>query len=326
MKVFVLGGTGFLGYHAVLELLRRGHEVTVLAFDMPEDDLLPPGVEYRLADIDKCSDEEIKEILSGHDSMVFAIGADDRVVPKAPAYEFFYKANVLPAGRLFRLAAGAGLKSGVLCGSYFAYFDRIWPEMKLSEHHPYVRVRREQADAAVMAGEGMTVSVLELPYIFGNMPGRVPLWAPLLKYILSPFPVFYTAGGTTMITVEHVAEAIAGAVERHGESGSFPVGDLNIRWSEMVETFSRLGGRKQEVITMPARAAKLFMRFLQVYMSATGREHGLHPVKFVDVQVLETYISAEDLEASRKVLGFGSGGLEKAFRDTVAACGLLPED
>ncbi len=31
MNVFMVGGTGFLGYHAVRELQKRGHRVTLLA-------------------------------------------------------------------------------------------------------------------------------------------------------------------------------------------------------------------------------------------------------------------------------------------------------
>ena len=37
-RTVVLGGTGFLGYHAVIELLGRGHRVTVLALDLPAQD------------------------------------------------------------------------------------------------------------------------------------------------------------------------------------------------------------------------------------------------------------------------------------------------
>ena len=320
MKVFVLGGTGFLGYHAVLELLRRGHEVTVLALDLPEDDLLPPEVEYRIADVNSCSDQEVRDILAGHDAMVFAIGVDDRVVPPRPAYEFFYNANVKSTERMFRLANAAGLSRGVVCGSYFAYFNRIWPELKLEEHHPYIRVRREQAEVAMAAGEDMAVAVLEFPYIFGNMPGRTPLWAPLIKYIASPFPLFYTRGGTSMITVEHVAEAIAGAVENVTRSGCYPVADVNMTWADMVETFSRLVGRNQKVAPVPAFMAGLTARFIKLYFRLKGKEHGLDPVAFMKMQTIETFVRPEDIQASRALLGFGTGGLEQAFEDTVRAC------
>ena len=48
----------------------------------------------------------------------------------------------------------------------------------------------------------MSISMLELPYIFGSMPGKAPLWKPLIRYILSPFPLFYPAGGTTCVSVQ----------------------------------------------------------------------------------------------------------------------------
>jgi len=323
MKVFVLGGTGFLGFHAVNELLRRGHEVTVLALDLPKDDLLPPQVKYRIADIGKCGDDEIAKALEGQDALVFAIGADDRVVPPAPAYEFFYNANVLTTRRLFSIASKTGVKKGVVTGSYFAYFDRIWPEMKLAAHHPYIRVRREQSQAAFDAGAGMAVQVLELPYIFGRMPGRVPLWAPLLKYVLSPFPLFYTPGGTTMVSVQQVAEAIAGAVETDSPSGCRPVGDVNMTWAEMLQLFLQIAGKRKRVITMPPAFAAMSMRFVEMKFRKAGKEHGLNPVEFIKLQCVNTYIKTEDLAESRVALGFGSGGIEQAFRDTLAACGLL---
>jgi dihydroflavonol-4-reductase len=320
MNVFVLGGTGFIGYHAVRELLRRGHTVTVLALDLPKDDLLPKEVKYKLANVDNCSDDEIRDMLRGQDALVFAIGADDRVVPPAPAYDFFHKANVKPTERMFRLANEAGLKRGVLCSSYFAYFDRIWPEKKLSRYHPYVRVRQEQAEAAIKAGGGMAVSILELPYIFGNMPGRVPLWAPLIKYVRSSFPLFYTAGGTTMITIERVAEAVAGAVERPSASARYPIGDENLTWVEMLRSFCNVVGKKKRIITIPTIMAVITTWLLEIRFRLAGKEHGLNPVKFMQVQCINTFIRPEDLKASRDALGFGTGGLQQAFKDTVDAC------
>jgi len=320
MKVFVLGGTGFLGYHAVNELLRRGHEVIVLALDLPKEDLLPPAVKYRLADIGACSDDEVREMFAGHDALVFAIGADDRVVPPAPAYEFFYDANVRTSERIFRLAREAGMKSGVVCGSYFAYFDRIWPDKKLAEHHPYIRARREQSEAAIRAGGEMPVRVLELPYIFGSMPGRIPLWAPLLKYILSPFPLFYTSGGTTMVSVANVAEAIAGAVETDAPAGCYPVGDADMTWVEMLNAFMRIAGRRKRIFTVPAMFTSMSMRFVEKKFRREGKEHGLNPVEFIKLQTINTFIRPEDIAKSRAALGYGSGNIEQAFRDTLAAC------
>lgn len=144
MHALVLGGTGLIGYHAVRELVRRGHRVSVLALDMPAEGLLPESVEVLLADLDECSDDEVRTLFEGCNAMVFALGKDDRVVPPQPAYEFFRKANVEPAQRVVRLARECGADRAVLCSSYFAYFDRIWPGLELARHHPYIRVRRSR--------------------------------------------------------------------------------------------------------------------------------------------------------------------------------------
>ena len=96
LHALVIGGTGLLGYHAVRELRQRGHQVSVLALDMPAEGFLPEGVQVVLADLDTCSDDDVRAMLAGCDAVVFAIGKDDRVVPAKPAYEFFYKAMSSP--------------------------------------------------------------------------------------------------------------------------------------------------------------------------------------------------------------------------------------
>ncbi|MFN2109038.1 MAG: NAD(P)H-binding protein, partial [Anaerolineae bacterium] len=98
MHIFIVGGTGFIGYHTVHECLRRGYTVTVLALPpMPADELLPPQVEIRLGNLNALPDTDVRALLHGHDAVVYAAGADDRVTPKAPAYRFFYAENVKAA-------------------------------------------------------------------------------------------------------------------------------------------------------------------------------------------------------------------------------------
>ena len=204
-RVVVIGGTGFLGYHALKEFIRRGHSVTVIALPpLYKEDLFPPHVNVILANIDELDENSIKDILKGHDAIVFAAGVDDRVIPRAPAYDFFYQANVRSCVRIIRIAREAGIKRGVILSSYFLYFDRIWPDEKLSEYHPYIRSRKEQARQSMNAAmPDLQLMILELPYIFGSMPGRTPLWKPLIEYVNSRYPLFYMKGGTNMIAVEH---------------------------------------------------------------------------------------------------------------------------
>ncbi|MER2181417.1 MAG: NAD(P)-dependent oxidoreductase, partial [Desemzia incerta] len=172
-KVFILGGTGFLGYYTVRELLSKGYEVKTMALPpMPTEDLLPAEVECSLGNINELSDEEIRNLLSDCEGFIYAAGVDERIVPQKPAMKFFYEANVLPTQRLARLAKEAGVKKFVVFGSYFAEFAERLPEYNLrSQAYPNNRLLQEQVACA--EGEGsMTVTSLRLPYIFGTMPGR----------------------------------------------------------------------------------------------------------------------------------------------------------
>jgi nucleoside-diphosphate-sugar epimerase len=182
MKVLIIGGTGFLGYHAAQVLLEHHHEITVVGLPpSPPDGLFPPKVSVIICDIARLIDSELTDLMRGHNAIVFAAGVDDRTTPKKPAYPFFFKHNVESVRRVFSLARQAGVKRGVVLGSYFAYFHRLWPELELRRRHPYIRSRVEQAAAAIEAGgEAMEICIIELPYIFGSMPGRVPLWLSLI--------------------------------------------------------------------------------------------------------------------------------------------------
>ena len=318
-KVVVIGGTGFLGYYAVKEFIRRGHSVTIVALPpLPEEGLFPKEVNIILANIDKLDDSSIMDILKGHDAIVFAAGADDRVIPKAPAYEFFHQANVLSCKRVLSLARQSGIKRGVILSSYFLHFDRTWPEERLSEHHPYIRSRKEQAQQSMdVSMPDLQLMILELPYIFGSMPGRTPLWKPLIGYINSRYPLFYMRGGTNMIAVEHVGEAIVGAIEK-GEGGhSYTVGDENLTWVEFLERILRILGKKKRIVIVPTCLVRLVLRLVGLQHRLRGRESGLDPVRFAAIQTRNTFF---DPAPAAQELGYGRGNLEEAFKNTVKAC------
>lgn len=321
MQVFILGGTGFLGYYATLALLARGHTVRTLALPpAPSVETFPANVDVQLGDFNALSDEAILALMRGCDGVIFAAGADDRVTPKAPAYDFFYEANVVGARRFFNLARNAGVKRGVLLGSYFAHFDRIWPELELSRHHPYIRSRQEQETAVLeAAGDELAVSILELPYIFGQMPGRMPLWKPLVDYLHSPLPwVFYPRGGTAMVTVEAVAQAIVGALE-HGVAGArYLIGDENLSWESFLTRLGRAAGLDKKVVTLPNGVVRLGLGAVKWLHRIQGREGGLDPVAFLQLQTRETFF---DPLPAQEALGFKGGGLDQAFVETVRACG-----
>ncbi len=318
MRICIIGGTGFVGYNLTQECLRRGHTVTILGRNPPQPDhLFAHNVTIALGDYMQMSDDELRHLFADQQGIVFAVRIDDRGVHHAPAYDALYRPHVLGCQRVFQLAREAGAQRGVVIGSYFTYFNRIWPQLHLTKNHLYMRARQEQAEVALAAAApSMDLMILEMPYIMGIVPGRVPQWAPLIRYVNSSLPLLYTAGGTNMIAISHASEAIAGALEK-GKGGEwYTIGEQNMTWAAFLGDVSEDLGRKQRVITIPTPLVRTVGFGLHDFDVLRGKERGLNPAAYMRLQTRELFF---DPEPSRIALGYGQGDLRQAIHDTVEA-------
>ena len=318
-NVFILGGTGLLGYHTVKELLEHDYKVSTVSLPpMPTSDLLPAEVECELGDINEMPDEQILKLLEGKDMFIYAAGADERVVPEIPAAKFFYEANVLPTQRLARLARTAGVKKFVLYGSYFAHFAEQWPELNLRKQ-AYPRTRLLQEEVAILEGEGeMDVMTIRLPYIFGTMPGRTPLWSMFLPEIEGKDVVPVLAGGTAMVTVKQVAEATLGALE-HGKHGEkYAISDTNMKHEEFFRMIADLLGQKEtEIKIVPVETMRQAYAAHDQQMAEAGREHGIHLAITADIKNRDAYIDPED---TMPILKFNKDDIRASIQETIEVC------
>ncbi|WP_394019187.1 NAD-dependent epimerase/dehydratase family protein [Anaerococcus cruorum] len=218
-KIFVLGGAGFLGYHTIKEAVARDYAVRTVDVVALLDDLKfneESNVEFIVQNFFALTDAEIVEMIRGCDSFVYAGGVDDRIVPKKPARKFFYDTNVLPTARIAKLAKEAGVRNFALFGSYTSEFAENNEDLRAHNYQaePYVETRLLQEKAAMYAGEGaMNVSVLRLPYIFGTMPGKVPMTSMYVDMLRDQKFMPVTTGGFATITVNQVGQAAISAIE-----------------------------------------------------------------------------------------------------------------
>ncbi len=321
MRIMTVGGTGLLGYHAILAALERGHSIGALAIeDVELGSWYPTQVSPSFGDVFTLTQQELTACFAGYDALIYAVGPDDRVVPPAPAYAFFHTRLVENCEKTVIAARNAGVKRCVILNSYFAYFDRLWPEKKLALRHPYIRCRIEQAQRAIAAGEGgMDVMILELPYIFGSMPGRTPIWKNVFLDRFSKGRVIYfPKGGTAMISAGHVGEAVIGALENGKHGVRYPVGDENHTFKEMFEMFLEAQGEHKKVISIPRFIAELAGMFMIWQHRIHGLESGLN-IRYLMRDIMSDYCYI-DVEETAKILGYGRGGLNEAITDTIRAC------
>lgn len=318
-KVFVLGGTGFLGYFTIKELERRGYKVsTISRHPMPTEDLLPGEVEHTVGDINNMSDDEIREMLEGVYGFVYAAGADERTLPEAPAIKFFYEANVLPTQRLARLAKQAGVKKFVILSSYFAHFAEEWTDIPLKQN-AYPRSRLLQEELACLEGEGgMDVMSIRLPYIFGVMPGRMPLWSMFVNRVKDQKIVPVLGGGTAMVTAQQVAEATIGAMEYGEHGGKYAICGMNMKHSEFYQmVVDALGQEDSTVKVVPLDQMKPMMEQIDANNAKAGKEQGVLNSMMAEIQNRDAYL---DPVETMSLLTYHDYDIRSSIRETLQKC------
>lgn len=318
-NVLVVGGAGLLGFHTVLELVARGHDVTSLSLPPAAEDItFPEGVQTLWADVQAMTDDEILSVLDGVDAVLWAAGADERVVPPAPAAHFFHEANVRPTARFARLSRQAGVTRFVLYGSYTAEFAERWDDLGYRTHNGYPRTRLAQEEAAYLEGDGaMDVMVLRLPYIFGLVGQRRPLWQFVLDRVQAPGPVAVLGGSTSAVTVGQVARAAVGAMENGRHGAKYPIHGYELTYVELYRLACEAVGRDPEdVVVVPLEAMLPHGAQADAACVEQGVEHGIH---IVDSLAFQARRAVSDPEVSVE-LGMGDDDVVAAVRETFRWC------
>ncbi|WNV90542.1 NAD-dependent epimerase/dehydratase family protein [Umezawaea sp. Da 62-37] len=302
MKILVVGASGLVGQHVVAVLRERGHSATTAARTARA------GIDHAV-DAVTATDADWRDLVAGHDGVVFAAGADDREIPRKPSYPLFHKGNVQPVVRLLGAARAAGASRAVVLGSYYTHFDRVHPEWELAVLHPYIRSRVEQARAGrEAAGPNLPVAVLELPFVFGRAEGRVPNWSGGLdKWVRSRSPLAVPVGGSAVTTARRVAETAADALER-ASGADIPVVEENLTWTAMISRVAGAAGHPREVRKLPAGVVRAGLGMTGLVQRLTGKQSGLVPSKLADLMLRELFL---DVESPRSI--------ETAIRETFPA-------
>lgn len=314
MKILVVGGTGFLGYHIVCALLDRGHHVKVLA--RTETPHLPTAVEFERGDIQAIRQPDLDRMVAGCAGVVFAAGAAVRVPRGVATTDYFHQSNVQPTVRLITAARDAGCDRAAVLGSYFATAERQHPQRQLAARSPYIRSRVEQAAHARSAGgDQLPIAVLEIPYVAGATPGRHSALTPMARMARGRLGPIAFPGGTAVVSAPAVGRAAACALERQAV-GNLPIATANLTWAELMRRLAVAAGREPTRIrSLHPTTMLVFCTLANWLRRAQGVTPGLDPVQvgrllstnvFVDLRVTED-------------LGVGPDDLDQALRDTVAA-------
>jgi len=320
MHILVIGGNGLLGTFAVREAIKRGHIVTILSRGnnhIPKE--LEKSVISIIGNVYTMQDDDIKKIMIGQDAVVYSLGIDDREMQKRPAYEAFHYDHVTVCMKIVKNAKECGVKKFVVYGSYFTFFDKEYPELKLAEKNVYIRTRSEQKEAVLAESTNeFETFVFELPYIIGYLPGKVPPWTFIFSLLEKgrKHTFFFNKGGTAVVTAYQVAQATVGALEQEGIGGKeYPIVGSNYAWSDFAEIYFKVTGQRKKIIGIPKILFTVYGVIDSLVLLFRNKERGLSIGNYAALQYKDAFI---DPSISMKALRYSEDDYENETKRLIS--------
>lgn len=228
MKIFVTGGSGFIGCHFLNAAQEAGHEL--VATRLPEAPLCLP-VQREPRWLYKRLDQVTPEDMAGCSVLVHLAAAG--VTPQPASWEMCYRVNVVDTIRLVENALAAGVKRVVATGSYAEYgtaglrFDHIPPDAPLEPTDIYAA---SKASASIALCSMCRVNQFELVYarlfsVFGEGQFEGNFWPQLRRAALAGADFEMTAGTQVrdFVPVEEVARQLLDACTRPDLAPGLPM-------------------------------------------------------------------------------------------------------
>ncbi len=217
MRIFVTGGTGFIGSHFLNAANDAGHQV--IAHRRPGS--TPPipvadAVQWQEATLESWLSKASPEKCSAPQEQAFVHFAAYGVAPANASWENCFKVNVIDSIRCWQITwYEAGIRRFVIAGSCFEYGRSAEATEFLTTETPLLPTAAYHASkAAASMGaiafcseKNVNLSILRLFHVFGEGEAPDRLWPALRRAALAgeDFPMTFGEQIRDFIPVEDVA-------------------------------------------------------------------------------------------------------------------------
>jgi len=320
-RVFVTGGTGFVGANVVRSLLESGYEVRVLARDRSDTtnlDGLP--VERVAGDL---LNPEIDRQMAGcaavfHVAAHYSLWQRDR--------DLLYRSNVLGTRNVLAAAAQAGVDRVVYTSSVAAIgvkpdaqsADEAYqspPERLVGAYKQSKYFAEREAIAAVDRGQDVVVVNPSSPIGPYDLK-PTPTGDILLRFLQRQMPA-YVNTGLNFIDVRDVARGHVLALERGKTGDRYILGNQNLTLKQLLDRLAAITGRTAPRTELPLWLPLGVAWFDEKILARLGKTPSV-PVDGVRMSAEPMYYDAS--KAVRE-LGLPQSDLDGALRDAVAWLG-----
>lgn len=331
VQVLVTGGTGFVGSWVVVELLRRGHAVRLLARrpEQVQATFGPHGVDVPDVVVGDVTDPDVvARALEGCEAAVHAAAVFSLDVRDA---EEMARTNHRAAELVLRGAVASGLDPVVHVSSTVALVRHggSSPDLPIGDMaaFPYARTKIESERLArELQQEGHPVVTVYPGAVVGPRDPYRGEQSLRLEWIArGRFPA-WPAGAMHYVDVRDVAAVVGAALEPGHGPRRFVVPGHHVDASRLYGTVGRLIGRRRPVVELPAALVPAVLTPVAMLHRVLPRGWRF-PADREGAELVVRDTRVDDSPA-REELGVTPVPWEDSLRDTISSlvdAGRLPE-
>jgi nucleoside-diphosphate-sugar epimerase len=325
MRVFVTGGTGFIGGEVVRQLRERGDEVVCLVRN-PEKGKQVEALGCELAAGDLSDKEAIRTGMAGCDAVIHAAAIYEVGIPvsQRPAMREANVAgteNVLGAALEARIAkvvyvstVGIGNTHGEVVDESYEYpggdFTSCYEETKWQAHQVAKR----------LIGEGLPCTIVQPGGVYG--PGDTSSIGELLNQFLAgkmpliPFPDL----GLCLAHVEDTAAGIVLALDKGAAGESYFLSGPVTTIREAIGIVAKVTGRRAPKRALPTPLMKAMIPIGPLVGKMMGQPPNLREL----ISAADGVTFWATNEKAARELGYAPRGIEEGLRATLEADDRFP--
>lgn len=326
MKVFVTGGTGFIGGHVVRQLRERGDEVVAWVRNRGKAaPLAALGAELREGDLsDRAA---LAAGMEGSDAVIHGAAVYEVGIPESerPA---MYEANVTGTENALGAALDAGLPKVVYVSTIGAFGNTRGEVVDESYQHPgrdftsyYEETKHEAHQIAKrLTAEGLPCLIVQPGGVYGP-DDHSAVGKQMLDFLDGRMPfVPFADLGMNMVHVEDVAAGILLALDKGEVGESYVLGDEITTMRGLMDATARVAGKRSPRANIPTSLMKVAAPFGPVIGKLMGQPPNMR--ELISSSDGVTFWAKQDKAVAE--LGFAPRGLETGLRETFEAEGRLP--
>ena len=325
MKVFVTGGTGFIGGHVVRRLRERGDEVVAWVRNPVKGEALT-ALGAELLEGDLSDRAALAAGMEGCDAVIHGAAVYEVGIPKnqRPA---MYEANVVGTENVLGAALDAGIPKVVYISTIGAFgnthgevVDETYehPGKSFTSYYEETKYRAHQVAKRLIA-EGLPCVIVQPGGVYGP-DDHSAIGKQLLDFVSGRLPLVpFGEVGMNMVHVEDVATGVLLALDKGRVGESYVLGDQITTMRGLLDTAAKVAGKRPPRGNLPTGVMKAIAPLGPVIGPVMGQPPNFR--ELISSADGVTFWAKQDKAVAE--LGFAPRGLETGLRQTLEAEGKL---